>query len=731
MPSARLPLTHLIESRTADTSKDSRTVNALFEKQGDKIFLVKRPGLGLLNTTPALSTGVAQGLTSWNDYIVAVHSNSVYAIQAGNPTSLSTKLGTVVGSTVPFSFTHTAADQELVFHNGSNLYVVTQSGMVVSEPISGANVGSVKIDINGFGYAAYSTVTITNSATPAVITKTAHGLVAGQGVKFATTGVLPIGITPSVTYAVLTVLTANTFTIAATATPTVAINTSGGQSGVHSMGASPVVTFGTSAGVTATGTAVVVNTRVTEIVLTNSGGSGHIATPSVTITAPPAAVTATGTIARLEHGDYSGVYNGQVTITNGGGPYSSPPTVTFSDARNSLNQYIGGNPGGTAGYAVLTNGIVTAVNLTSNGNGLYYATTVTLSAPESTPATATAAMSSTITGPYAYGMEYLDGYCYIMKTNGRVHNSALEDPTSWNSVDYISSESDPDEGVALVKQLNYLVAFNKLSTDFFYNAGNATGSPLAANKQAKLELGCANGASVAKADMTVLWVGQSKTQGRSVYMLAGLSPQKVSTRYIDKYLNRDAMLTCYSYVAKVAGHTMYFLTLPDSNITLVYDLDEQVWYQWTSQSGAVETYFRGIYYTGNVEAAPGLYIQNDTDGKVYKMSPEYTKDDTEDIYFRAVSANLDSGSNKRKVVSNVEVIGDKVQGNVSIRHSSNDYASWSTYRTVNLINRRPRLFQLGEYRRRAWEVFSSADIPIRLEALEINFGINEQGGGSE
>lgn len=715
MPSARLPLTHLIESRTADTSRDGRTVNALFEKQGDKIYLVKRPGLGLLNTAPALSTGVAQGLTSWNNYIIAAHSNSLYAIQAGNPTSTSTYLGAVVGSTVPFSFTHTADDQELAFHNGSNLYVVTKTGMVVSEPISGANVGSVNIDVNGFGYAAYSTVTMT-IASPCVITKTAHGLVAGQGVKFVTTGALPTGITASITYAVLTVLTADTFTIAATATPTVAINTSGSQSGVHSMGASPVVTFSASAGTTATGTAVVVNTQVTEIILTNSGGTGYTATPSITIAAPPAAVTATGTTTQTDG-------NRTVAITDGGGPYATPPTMSFT--------YLGAPQTGITGYTVLTNGIVTDAVVFYGGPSAPPADAVTFSAPESTVATATAAMSSTITGPYAYGMEYLDGYCYLMKTNGRIHNSALEDPTTWGANDYISSESDPDAGVAIVKQLNYLVAFNKLSTDFFYNAGNATGSPLSANKQAKLEIGCANGASVAKADMTAIWVGQSKTQGRSVYMFAGLSPQKVSTRYIDKYLNRDAMITCYSYVLKVAGHTLYFLTLPDSNITFVYDLDEQVWYQWTSQSGAVETYFRGIYYTGNVEADPGLYLQNNTDGKIYKLSFDYTKDDTEDIYFRAVSGNTDSGSNKRKVVSNVEVIGDKVNGSVSIRHTSDDYASWSTYRTVNLLNRRPRLFQLGEYRRRAWEVFSSADIPIRLEALEINFSINEQGGGTE
>lgn len=74
------------------------------------------------------------------------------------------------------------------------------------------------------------TITI---ASPAVVTLTNHGLVAGDQVKFTTTGALPTGITAGTAYFVIaTGLTANSFQISATSGGS-AINTSGTQSGVH------------------------------------------------------------------------------------------------------------------------------------------------------------------------------------------------------------------------------------------------------------------------------------------------------------------------------------------------------------------------------------------------------------------------------------------------------------------------------------------------------------------
>jgi hypothetical protein len=76
-----------------------------------------------------------------------------------------------------------------------------------------------------------STVTISIAA-PGVVTWTAHGLSVNDTIRFTTTGALPTGLAINTTYYVKEVLTANTFTVSASAGGAV-ITTSGTQSGTQ------------------------------------------------------------------------------------------------------------------------------------------------------------------------------------------------------------------------------------------------------------------------------------------------------------------------------------------------------------------------------------------------------------------------------------------------------------------------------------------------------------------
>lgn len=78
------------------------------------------------------------------------------------------------------------------------------------------------------------TVTIT-IATPGVLTFATHGLTVNDRIQLTTTGALPTGLSASTTYYVISAgLTANTFQVSATQGGT-AINTTGSQSGVHTL----------------------------------------------------------------------------------------------------------------------------------------------------------------------------------------------------------------------------------------------------------------------------------------------------------------------------------------------------------------------------------------------------------------------------------------------------------------------------------------------------------------
>ena len=78
-----------------------------------------------------------------------------------------------------------------------------------------------------------------SQASPALITWTAHGLKAGDAVKFSSTGALPTGLTAGTTYYVITAgLTANSFQVSATPGGA-AVNTTAAGSGTHTAEATP------------------------------------------------------------------------------------------------------------------------------------------------------------------------------------------------------------------------------------------------------------------------------------------------------------------------------------------------------------------------------------------------------------------------------------------------------------------------------------------------------------
>lgn len=92
------------------------------------------------------------------------------------------------------------------------------------------NGGALTLIPKGSVSVGVFTVTI---AAPGVVSKTAHGLVAGNAVKLTTSGALPTGLVAGTVYYVIAAgLTANAFELALTPGGA-AINTTGTQSGTH------------------------------------------------------------------------------------------------------------------------------------------------------------------------------------------------------------------------------------------------------------------------------------------------------------------------------------------------------------------------------------------------------------------------------------------------------------------------------------------------------------------
>ena len=78
MKKIRLPLAQRIENRGPSTNTDGRTVNAYFDTEGDKRWVVKRPGFSPLVLSPVIPAGTGQGMFPFQSNLWAIVGNILY-----------------------------------------------------------------------------------------------------------------------------------------------------------------------------------------------------------------------------------------------------------------------------------------------------------------------------------------------------------------------------------------------------------------------------------------------------------------------------------------------------------------------------------------------------------------------------------------------------------------------------------------------------------------------------
>lgn len=486
----------------------------------------------------------------------------------------------------------------------------------------------------------------------------------------------------------------------------------------------------------------VVTNKINAIIITDSGANYS---QGITLS-----FSAGGCAATAEVDPTTGVIL-STTITNQGTGLSAAPTITINlpatqtptgtDIGSSYVDFtVSSATGIYVGMSVIGTGIATGSKVTAIAG-----TQITVDTPktgvvsgtitfadEGAGGVLTATLNFVPTGPYVSGAVFLNNYVLIGTSNNRIYNSDVGDPTTWNALNFLSFEQTADVLVGICKHLNYLVAFGAVSTQFFYDVGNPTGSPLGLAASYTSEIGCATGDSIVATNNTVIWIGTSKTYGRSVYLMDGTAPVRISTANIDRHIEADGLSDVSAYCYTINGHTLYILTLHNTHQTLVYDLNERMWYTWTQYSmqsndqpnpGTYqESYFRPTYYT-QLNGVP--YVLDDDTATLYYLDVNTYQDAGQPIYCRTVTDISDNGSTKRKFFGRLEIIGDKVAGTMQIRHTGDDYNTWSNYRSVNLNAPRAQVYLSGADRRRAWEFLCTSNVPLRLDGAEVDFRIGE------
>jgi hypothetical protein len=326
-------------------------------------------------------------VTTAGSYYAAVPAVTVAAPPAGitaTATATYTATNTFTIAKV-LSGTHYATVPTVSFAGGGT----SPSGATAVVAL-GLTVQSFKITSGDIFYATAPSVTISGGGSPTT-TATATALLSGEssgtviGITITNMGV---GYTtaPSLGFTAGTVEMGTVPPTAVGNATQFAVSTiTKGGTNVGYTSAPTVTISAPAAAVTATATATVAGGAITAINVGNAG-TGYTAAPVITVAAPPTPVQATATCS-LNGSGVGTVFS----LTNAGKGYPTAPLVTIATAPAKAN---------AQAVAILTNGTITGYTVTAGGNGYTTAPTVTIGGPPAnTQATATATVvNGSVTG---------------------------------------------------------------------------------------------------------------------------------------------------------------------------------------------------------------------------------------------------------------------------------------------------------------------------------------------
>lgn len=322
--------------------------------------------------------------------------------------------------------------------------------------------------------------------------------------------------------------------------------------------------------------------------------------------------------------------------------------------------------------------------------------------------------------PFKPQILFLDGYIFLVKEGtADIYNSALNNPTSWVPGDFITAEMLPDTLIRIARLNNYVIAMGSTSIEYFFDAGNASGSPLQRNDTPVKQVGYLGG--FATHGNKIYFIGSTSTTGPEMYILEDFKMDTLNAAPL-----RRALRTSDTYLGAIVtngGHDFYVLSLDGQ--TLVYDVNTKLWFKWKWQETArfpisysVQLYLDNVGFT-SVFAMDGIT-------GLYAMDASVHQDDNVNFTMSVQTVRENFDTLHDKFVSRALISGDNTTGDVMLSYSDDDFATFSTPRAISMSSRRKVLHRLGRGRERSYRLTYTHNDTCRLGFIELDYNIGKR-----
>ena len=319
---------------------------------------------------------------------------------------------------------------------------------------------------------------------------------------------------------------------------------------------------------------------------------------------------------------------------------------------------------------------------------------------------------------------FLDGYLFIVKADSAdIYNSNLNDPTAWTAGNFISCEMFPDEVNHFAKLNNYLVVFGTSSIEYFWDAANASGSPLQRNDTPVKLVGYLGG--FAQHGGRIYFLGNTTAGTPDVYALEDLKMENIGNAAVRKYLEVQAgdLGNSSATIVSFMGNDFYVFTIGPR--TYVFDLKAGLWTNFAFKNNLNMYITHSVCSSSPYVPTSIVYINNEPN--LLKFNPTVYQDDGVNFTMRTVTGNHYFGSYNQKAMHRLTITSDRptTDASMDVYWTDDDYQTYTSSQAVNLNQELPSLTRLGRFRKRAFKLELTANVPLRLKRLEVDINLGQ------
>jgi hypothetical protein len=284
---------------------------------------------------------------------------------------------------------------------------------------------------------------------------------------------------------------------------------------------------------------------------------------------------------------------------------------------------------------------------------------------------------------------HMDGYFIVCSRAGAAggyqenfYISALNNPSSWSSLDFEDADYRADNIVGLAVFNDTLRVFGKSSCEPYQNTGNAD-FPFERMRGASCSVGCLAPYSIKECNNVLYFLSSEKT----VMGMSGFDPVKVSSPELDNLLKASTTLTdaiAWTFVAH--GMWFYALKLPTDGYTYVLNTATGLWSKFMSGTTGTTNHpaVCSLVYNGDT------YIGLSSGGSVAQLSASLFSEDTTGAMYGEIQTPVLDAEREPMFMGSFEVWAKKYVGSTTVNPTlsvswSDDMAvTWSTARTLYL-----------------------------------------------